>query len=176
MSDRGRMKIYGEERMQLNTIFQSLQQGILLCDANARILYFNDAYGTLIGHKLEEIKGRRITDFRPHALVISVIRSGEGQDGVIRREQNQEYFASVYPLTENGEIRGTISIVTTMTHHQLKVRAKGLSLEERVKSFERQEIEAELAVYGHDLEGKKKAAEVLGISLATLYNKIKESD
>ena len=34
--------------MQLGTIFQSLQQGILLCDANARILYFNEAYGEFI--------------------------------------------------------------------------------------------------------------------------------
>ena len=68
--------------MQLGTIFQSLQQGILLCDANARILYFNEAYGEFIGQKLDEVKGRPITDFRPHALVAAVIRSGEAKEGV----------------------------------------------------------------------------------------------
>lgn len=162
--------------MQLGTIFQSLQQGILLCDANARILYFNEAYGEFIGQKLDQVRGKPITDFRPHALVAAVIRSGKAKEGVIRREKNQEYFASVYPLTERGDVRGTISIVTTMTHHQLRVRAKNQTLEERVRIFEQQEIEAELAVYGHDLAGKKKAAEVLGISLATLYNKLKEPD
>ena len=48
------------------------------------------------------------------------------------------------------------------------------TLYERVKSFERAEIVKALQYYGSDLKGKKAAAAELGISLASLYSKLKE--
>lgn len=160
--------------MQAANIFQSLQQGILICDRFARILYFNEAYGTFIRHSLEEVKGKPITDYRAHALVPSVIQSGKPVEGEIRREGNQVYYASVYPIVESDVIRGSISIVTTLAQHKLKAEHIGLALDERVRQFEKREIEAEIAFYGGGVEGKKQAAKALGISLATLYNKLKE--
>jgi transcriptional regulator with PAS, ATPase and Fis domain len=50
----------------------------------------------------------------------------------------------------------------------------GQSLSERVRTFERAEIEAALAEHGSSLQGKQAAAAALGISLATLYNKLSE--
>lgn len=47
-----------------------------------------------------------------------------------------------------------------------------LPLSQRVREFERAEIKKLLQQYGDTLEGKKKAAAELGISLATLYNKL----
>ncbi|MCR5273647.1 MAG: sigma 54-interacting transcriptional regulator [Lachnospiraceae bacterium] len=47
------------------------------------------------------------------------------------------------------------------------------SLAERVAEFEKREIRSVIERYGDDVEGKKKAAAALNISLATLYNKIK---
>ncbi len=160
--------------MQASTIFQSLQQGILICDRGARIVYFNEAYGDFIGQPLAEVKGRRITDFRAHALAPSVIDSGEPVEGVIRREGNQTYYASVYPIVEGDAVRGSISVVTSLAQHRLKTEHTGLSLDARVREFEKREIEAEISWYGGGVAGKKKAARALGISLATLYNKIKE--
>ena len=49
------------------------------------------------------------------------------------------------------------------------------SLMKRVRRFERQEIRRTLEIYGSDLDGKKRAAKALGISLASLYNKLKET-
>ena len=158
--------------MEIDSIFQSMQQGILICSSQSRILYFNDAYGEYIGHTLQEVKGKKITKFRKYAMVPEVIASGKPVEGMIRREGSQEYFCSVYPIRENGLIRGTVSIVTTMASHQLKVNPSQTTLRERVRNFERQEILAELALYGEDTEGKKKAAEKLGISVASLYNKL----
>ncbi|MDR7857522.1 sigma 54-interacting transcriptional regulator [Tissierella sp.] len=48
------------------------------------------------------------------------------------------------------------------------------SLSHRVKEFEKKEILKELGKYGDTTDGKKKVAEKLGISLATLYNKLAE--
>ena len=44
----------------------------------------------------------------------------------------------------------------------------------RVKSFEKQEILKEIDKFGNTTEGKRKAAKNLGISLASLYNKLAE--
>jgi len=46
------------------------------------------------------------------------------------------------------------------------------TLAERVKEFEKKEIERALYIFGNTVEGKKNAAEYLGISLASLYNKL----
>jgi len=48
------------------------------------------------------------------------------------------------------------------------------TLYDRVKTFERAEIRKALQYYGDDLKGKKAAAAELGISLASLYSKLKE--
>lgn len=48
------------------------------------------------------------------------------------------------------------------------------TLYQRVRDFERSEIRKSLQYYGSDLKGKKAAAAELGISLASLYSKLKE--
>ena len=160
--------------MNTTSILESLQQGILICNRNARIVYFNDAYGAFIGKRLEDVRGEEIIKYRKHAMVPQVIQSQTPIEGIVRIEEEQEYFASVYPIMEGEVPSGTISIVTTLAQHQLKVKQKTETLAQRVRRFEREEILAEIAYYGGGVEGKKKAATQLGISLATLYNKIKE--
>lgn len=46
-------------------------------------------------------------------------------------------------------------------------------LNDKIKEFEKQEIIKALQIFGDDVGGKRKAAEALGISLASLYNKLK---
>ncbi len=49
------------------------------------------------------------------------------------------------------------------------------TLAQRVRAFEQREIRKALEKYGSSLEGKKKAAAELGISLSSLYNKLGSS-
>ena len=131
--------------MQVHSVLESLQQGILICDQHSRIVFVNQVYSDFIGVPLETAKGHKITEYRKSAIAPEVIWSGIPVEGMVRREGTQEYFASVYPIWEEHHIR-----------------------------FERQEIKNTLLLYGRDMEGKRKAAKELGISLATLYNKMKE--
>ena len=48
----------------------------------------------------------------------------------------------------------------------------GLTLAQRTRNFEKREIRRLLDKNGAGLEGKKKTAAQLGISLASLYNKL----
>ena len=64
--------------------------------------------------------------------------------------------------------------MTSLVQFEQRETKAHMTLEERVRRFERQEIQNTLLLYGRDMEGKRKAAKELGISLATLYNKMKE--
>ncbi len=65
-------------------------------------------------------------------------------------------------------------------HLPPKVQAEGArlgqgrlpGLKERLRAFERREIQKTLLLYDDTVDGKKKAAQQLGISLATLYSKL----
>lgn len=152
----------------------AIRQGILICDRSSRILYFNQAYEDYIGISFAKAKGHKITEYREGAMAPEVLRTGEPVEGVLRCERGQEYFASVYPILEDGMVRGSISIVTSIDQSRSQTDQWTGTLEERVQEFERREIAHMMSVYGSGVAAKKRIAAELGISLATLYNKISE--
>lgn len=158
--------------MKEKSALQSLRQGIVICDAKGCVVYVNAAYAEFTGIRPEEIRGKRIRDVRVGSLVPKVLRTGETIEGVYKSDGERSYFASVYPIYEAGEKKGTVSIVTTLEQSRARKRPGGGTLKERVREFERQEIRRTLLLYDDNLEGKKQAAEALGISLSTLYSKM----
>lgn len=158
--------------MKAKSALQSLRQGIVICDAKGCAVYVNAAYAEFTGIRPEEIRGKRIRDVRVGSLVPKVLRTGEAIEGVYKSDGERSYFASVYPIYEVGEKKGTVSIVTTLEQSRARRRPGGGTLKERVREFERQEIRRTLLLYDDNLEGKKQAAEALGISLSTLYSKM----
>lgn len=158
--------------MKAKSALQSLRQGIVICDAKGCVIYVNAAYAEFTGIRPEKIRGKRIRDVRVGSLVPKVLRTGEAIEGVYKSDGERSYFASVYPIYEAGEKKGTVSIVTTLEQSRARRRPGGGTLKERVREFERQEIRRTLLLYDDNLEGKKQAAEALGISLSTLYSKM----
>lgn len=158
--------------MKAKSALQSLRQGIVICDAKGCVVYVNAAYAEFTGIRPEKIRGKRIRDVRVGSLVPKVLRTGEAIEGVYKSDGERSYFASVYPIYEAGEKKGTVSIVTTLEQSRARRRPGGGTLKERVREFERQEIRRTLLLYDDNLEGKKQAAEALGISLSTLYSKM----
>ena len=158
--------------MKAKSALQSLRQGIVICDAKGCVVYVNAAYAEFTGIRPEKIRGKRIRDVRVGSLVPKVLRTGEAIEGVYKSDGERSYFASVYPIYEAGEKKGTVSIVTMLEQSRARKRPGGGTLKERVREFERQEIRRALLLYDDNLEGKKQAAEALGISLSTLYSKM----
>lgn len=100
--------------MDERSVYSAIRQGILICDEQSRILYFNDSYAAFIGEKLEDVKGRFLREIRPGAIAPEVIRQGKPIQSVLREEKGKEYFADIYPVREDGRIIGTVSVVTTL--------------------------------------------------------------
>jgi transcriptional regulator with PAS, ATPase and Fis domain len=95
---------------------------------------------------------------------------GYGWPGNIRELKNAIEFA--VNMMEDDVIRGK--------HLPIRVQSSlkrgfesSVKLSIQVKEFERNEIRRMLELNGKDIEGKKRTAGMLGISLASLYNKIK---
>lgn len=116
--------------MRAKSIYAAVNQGILICDENACIVYFNDSYEKFIGRKLDEVKGLPIKDVRPGAVAPQVIREGKPVESVLRMEHGQEYFADVYPVTEDGRIVGSVSVVTSLSNANC-IKEKMLQLEKQ---------------------------------------------
>ena len=93
-------------------VIDSVEQGILICDADGRIEYFNDSYGSFIGKTLDETKGLPLTDLRPGAAAPKVLETGEAIRSIYRKENGTEYFADIYPVKADGAVTGTVSVVT----------------------------------------------------------------
>lgn len=87
--------------------------------------------------------------------------------GNVRELRNVLEFSAY--LSENGVI-----VPESLPEHLIRFdeEQSTLTLAQKVKTFEQAEIRRMLQKYGDDLNGKKKTAQQLGISLATLYNKL----
>jgi len=96
-------------------IFNVLAEGILIINREERVVFANQAYLNFLNMREEEIVGKRLRDFRPHALLPGVIASGKPILHAQRLEGLEEaYFVNMYPLKEDGETVGGISVITFM--------------------------------------------------------------
>lgn len=133
----------------LDAIFNNLNEGILIGDIHARIIYFNKAYSNFIGKKLDEVRGDLITDIRPGAKLPQVLKTGKAADYIIRKEWEEEYFCSIYPMTKDGEIVGAISIVLFMNDVK-KIRMKLKDLEDKTRILTKRLKDTNGAKYSFD--------------------------
>jgi len=90
--------------------------------------------------------------------------------GNIRELRSVLEFASY--LAPDGQINGD----SLPESFGIPAQRDVTPLYQRVRRFERAEIQKALAFYGSDLAGKRSAAAELDISLASLYAKLKEED
>ncbi len=158
--------------MKMISILQSLQQGIVICDRLGRVSYMNDAYLDFMKITREEAYGKKLQDIRVNSLVPKVLNSRQAIEGIYKNDGFRSYFANIYPLIEEDELKGTISIITTMEQSKEQKKSLGKTLKERVAEFEKKEILDMILIYGDSVEAKKKIAGELDMSLASLYAKI----
>ena len=109
-------------------------------------------------------KLKRSVTISPEALEILTAHDWPGN---VRELRNVLEFSAY--LSENGVI-----IQDSLPESLVRpaVERENIPLVQRVRMFEQSEIHKLLLRYGAGLEAKKRAAAELGISLATLYNKI----
>ena len=102
-----------EKNLGFHAIFQPMQEGILIINTAARIVFANQAYLDFLGMRWEDIQGRLLREIRPGARLPDVLATGRPILHAPRTEKQDEiYFVNMYPIKEDGEVVGGISVVT----------------------------------------------------------------
>ncbi|MCB1126479.1 MAG: PAS domain-containing protein, partial [Verrucomicrobiae bacterium] len=87
-----------EERSLLDTLFNTIEDGVVVVDAAGRIDYFNQAASRLLGLSPREAEGGQVQRFLPEVDWDRVL--APGQKGVVRHEVEISYprprFLSVF--------------------------------------------------------------------------------
>jgi len=101
------------ERSFLETLFNAIEDGILVVDERGRILYFNQAVTRLLGLQ-PSVEGQPITDFIPEMDWESIVRLDRSGKGVARHEFEVHFprprFLRLYAAPLDGVATGSAGV------------------------------------------------------------------
>ena len=97
---------------EMTNIFDVMSEGILVIDKDARIVYGNQAYCELLKMDISQIKGALLREIRPGAMLPNVLKTKKPILQAPRQEKEETYFVNMYPIIENYEVIGGLSIIT----------------------------------------------------------------
>lgn len=97
---------------EMAAIFDVLNEGILIIDTDAKIIYGNQAYCDFLKMEREEIINRPLRDIRPGAMLPDVLQSKKPILNAPRQENEDIYFVNMYPIWKDNCVIGGISVVT----------------------------------------------------------------
>ena len=116
------------ERSFLETLFNTIEDGVLVVDENGRIIYFNQAVTRLARLAGRTSKAQPITDFIPELDWENILRfDTAGGQAVVRHEFEVHYprprFLRLYAAPLDGEAAGS-SGVALILHDATEARQK----------------------------------------------------
>jgi two-component system, sporulation sensor kinase E len=115
------------ERSFLETLFNTIEDGVLVVDENGRILYFNQAVARLLGLQAD-VEGQPITDLLPELEWKQILRlDTAGGQRVVRHEFEVHFprprFLRLYAAPLDGEATGS-SGMALILHDATEARQK----------------------------------------------------
>lgn len=115
------------ERTFLETLFNSIEDGVLVADEQGRILYFNQAVSQIIG-MVPEGEDQRVSDLLPEVDWERIAQADRSGGGVVTRHEFELHyprprFIRLYAAPLDGEARGS-SGVALILHDATEARQK----------------------------------------------------
>jgi PAS domain S-box-containing protein len=116
------------ERSFLETLFNTIEDGVLVTDEQGRVLYFNQAVTNLLGLKREEAEGRPVTRYLPDLNWKELsARDRAGEQQVVRQEFEVTYprqrFLRLYAAPLGGDAAGSAGVALIL-HDATEARQK----------------------------------------------------
>lgn len=98
------------------SVLNALREGITIIDTEGVIVFGNRSYLDFLnkeaGGDIGPIEGYRLRDLRPSARLPEVLKTGKPILHIARKEVEDFYLTNLYPVYQNGELAGGVSVVT----------------------------------------------------------------
>src|SRR5271165_3200902 len=116
------------ERSFLETLFNTIEDGVLVVDEHGRILYLNQAVTKLLGLKAGEAEGRPVTEHLPELDWAKLLRlDAAGGQRVVRQEFEVSFprprFLRLYAAPLDGDAAGSSGLALIL-HDATEARQK----------------------------------------------------
>ena len=116
------------ERSFLETLFNTIEDGVLVVDENGRILYFNEAVTRLIGLKTSDAEGRPVMEYLPELDWQKLFQlDATGSQRVARHEFEVNFprqrYLRLYAAPLDGEAAGSSGLALIL-HDATEARQK----------------------------------------------------
>lgn len=184
---------------ELVSVLSSINDAVLMANNNGQITYVNKGFHDLTGIAAGDIIGKNIYEWCPDFPVAKALKSTQACNGLKSHipGSDKELLVNATPILVRGELHGAVGVIKQMPDiiklmedlqrstsviesiYDKLGQINGLSdiYVSDIMPIEKMEqllLRQALAKFGFSVEGKKRAARALNISLATLYNKLKK--
>lgn len=97
------------------TIFDSIYNGMVIIDENARVVFVNRANERITGISARQALGRLATDVVPGSMLLQVLRTGKELTGIQTTVGDKTVVSNIMPIREDGRVIGAISVFQDLT-------------------------------------------------------------
>ncbi|MEW6410311.1 MAG: sigma 54-interacting transcriptional regulator [Nitrospirota bacterium] len=102
-------RVERENTKQLQTILESLKEGVIVIDNNGRIKIFNPIAANILGVKLQDTVGKPLKEVLKGTGLLKVLITGKPEMDKIRRVGDVDIVINTFPIVVNGEMRGIVA-------------------------------------------------------------------
>jgi PAS domain S-box-containing protein len=124
----------------LESVIESLFEGIVVVDKNGIITMINQAYGDFLGIEPRDAVGRPATDIIPNTRMHLVVQSRKAEIGEVQRIGDNNVVVTRIPIVKDGEITGAVGKVLFKDVKDLRTMANKLN-----------QLQSELEYYKEEL-------------------------
>ncbi|MHB8731394.1 MAG: PAS domain-containing protein [bacterium] len=156
------------ERME-TAVLDSLPDGVLAVDPHGRVLYCSRAALAMLRAEVD-LTGQVLEHWYAPAETLGDLSAAQTRDVAFERHGHRfRFLETSCPLRGGGRVTGVLIVLRDAGAGRSAVRPSPPTLVDA----ERQLIDDALERYGTSGVGKRRAARALGISLSTLYRKLR---
>jgi transcriptional regulator with PAS, ATPase and Fis domain len=101
-------------------LLDNAHEGLIICDASGKILYFNRPYGEIYNMNRVSDIGKDIKEFFPDARMPLIAKTGVAEYGVIYKWKGQDLVVNRVPIKDGSRVKWVINHVMFRNIKELK--------------------------------------------------------
>ncbi|MBN2568471.1 MAG: sigma 54-interacting transcriptional regulator [Deltaproteobacteria bacterium] len=111
----------------MELLLDNAHEGLVICDPEGKILYFNRSYASIYNMKKEHDFGKNIEEFFPNSRIRQAAKTGEPEYGVINYWKGRKVVVNRIPIKEGSRVKYVVSQILFRDIEDLQKMAEKLT-------------------------------------------------